>query len=75
MNEFIVEYETEQLENSTMFYGGKIKHELIRCKDCKHYDKFIQQNIGQGWCDIAAWRGRYMGNEDYCSRAERRGEE
>ena len=46
--------------------------ELIRCKDCKHYDKFIRQNIGQGWCDIAAWRGRYMGNEDYCSRAERK---
>lgn len=48
---------------------------VIRCKDCKHYDKFIRQNIGQGWCDIAAWRGRYMWNDDYCSRAERKGED
>ena len=48
-----------------------IEKELIRCKDCKFYDKFITQNIGQGWCDVAAWRGRYMGDNDYCSRAER----
>lgn len=51
---------------------GEIIQELIRCKDCKHYDKFISQNIGQGWCDVAAWRGRYMGDNDYCSRAERK---
>ena len=36
MKEYIVKYETEQIENSTFFYGGKIEHELIRCKDCKH---------------------------------------
>ena len=35
MKEYIVEYETEQIENNTFFYGGKIKRELIRCKDCK----------------------------------------
>jgi hypothetical protein len=36
MTEYIVEYETEQLGDGTVFYGGKVKHELIRCKDCKH---------------------------------------
>ena len=47
---------------------------VIRCKDCKHYDKFITQNIGQGYCYVAAWRGRYMRRDDFCSRAERKEE-
>ena len=36
MKEYIVEYETEQVGNGTVFYGGKIKRELIRCEDCEH---------------------------------------
>lgn len=66
MKEYIV-----LLDEEEAFYGYKDNaRELIRCKDCKHYDKFISQNIGQGWCDVAAWRGRYMRNDDFCSRAE-----
>ena len=38
MKEYIAEYETEQIENGTVFYGGSIKRELIRCKDCKYFD-------------------------------------
>ena len=73
MKEYIAEYiiPVEKKGNDNMFDFMNATP-LIRCKDCKHYDKFIRQNIGQGWCDIAAWRGRYMGNEDFCSRAERR---
>lgn len=76
MKEYIVEYETEQIENSTFFYGGKIERELIRCKDCKWLgvanlkDKYGQPN------PVACCRGN--GNvrigikpDDYCSRAER----
>lgn len=37
MKEYIAEYETEQVGNGTVFYGGKIKRELIRCKDCKNW--------------------------------------
>ena len=44
MKEYIVEYETEQLENNTMFYGGKVKHELIRCKDCYFYGTFQRKH-------------------------------
>lgn len=36
--------------------------ELIRCKDCKHFD-------GYCWCHKF---GHGMGEDDYCSRAERK---
>lgn len=39
MKEYIVRYETEQIENSEFFYGGKVECELIRCKDCKNWCK------------------------------------
>ena len=38
--------------------------DLIRCKDCKYYD-------GRP-CGLVSW---YNVKDDYCSRAERRGEE
>lgn len=47
MKEYIVKYETEQIENSTFFYGGKIEHELIRCKDCIFYDPPHVENNGE----------------------------
>ena len=34
--------------------------EVVRCKDCAHYD-------GQ-WC---YWNGHYLKDYDFCSRAER----
>ena len=65
MKEYIVEYETEQIENSTFFYGGKIKRKLIRCKDCKWYD--ISENGVNGIC-----RNLIVPFDSYewCSRAE-----
>lgn len=47
MKEYIVEYQTEQVGNGTMFYGGKVKHELIRCKDCIYYDPPHVENNGE----------------------------
>lgn len=64
MKEYIVEYETMQVGNGTMFYGSKIKHELIRCKDCyfygtfqrKHYCTKFDHSVKQdGYC---AWAER-----------------
>lgn len=46
MKEYIVEYKTVQIENNTFMYGGKIKRELIRCKDCYFCDTFQRKN----WC-------------------------
>ena len=39
--------------------------EIIRCKDCKHYQEDHLFRIG--FCD-----GRQRNNDDFCSRAERR---
>ena len=50
MKEYIVKYETEQIENSTFFYGGKIKHELIRCKDCRWWKPLHGKK--NGGCDM-----------------------
>ena len=44
--------------------------ELIRCKDCKHWE--FHKRLQIPWC-------RYlhidMGPDDYCSYAEKKGEE
>ena len=61
MKEYIVEYETEQLENNTMFYGGKVKHELIRCKDCRYHD-------GRNRCEMCNMHKTDA--NDYCSCAD-----
>ena len=42
---------------------------LIRCKNCKHHG----EQYGNGYCMKDGCYGWY--EEDYCSRAERRGEE
>ena len=39
-----------------------IQPEIVRCKDCKHYDEIVH-------CDRVSW---WNGKDDYCSRAERR---
>lgn len=79
MKEYIVEYETEQLENSTMFYGGKIKRELIRCKDCVYY--VIDELKRDGTEDkryspsVCLFRISRDSPDWYCADAERRGED
>jgi len=64
MKEYIVEYQTEQVGNGTMFYGGKVKHELIRCKDCKH-----RVLIDMTWRCLYS---DFIVPEHYCGYAERK---
>ena len=64
MKEYIAEYETEQIENSTFFYGGKIKRKLIRCKDCIHHHGYTCDRL-YGLQDAFT-----LQDDDYCSRAE-----
>ena len=71
MKEFIVEYDTEQLENSTMFYGGKIKHKLIRCKDCAFWDS---EDGKKGYCNGFNLVYRQFESDYYCATAERKQE-
>lgn len=44
---------------------GSLPEAIVRCKDCKHWGRF-------GYCTYGtrlAWIG---GNDDYCSKGERR---
>lgn len=56
------------IESPNEVEGGMLvrEHELIRCKDCKHHR-------GENACEKDGCYGWY--DTDYCSRAERRGEE
>lgn len=72
MKEYIVSYKTEEVENSTFFYGGNVEQELIRCKDCKFY--WSENHV---CTEIGADDGVYhvhVGDDDYCSMAERKEE-
>lgn len=42
--------------------------EIIRCKDCKFYTSMIPTE-GLGICSLA---GRHLGDDGFCSEAERR---
>lgn len=43
--------------------------EVVRCKDCKHYEHFTVNN--KHFCNEY---GGYVVENDYCSRAEKKGE-
>lgn len=64
MKEYIVEYQTEQIEESEFFYGGKVKQEVVRCKDCIF-------NRAKDWVDCFnnGMFGRTTDN--FCSRGEK----
>ena len=45
---------------------------VMRCKDCKHWDGKYRHGVDMSTCKRAIG---YFEANDYCSRAERRGEE
>ena len=74
MKEYIFEIEEEEIDEAEVFYGWIRKHsrELIRCKDCKHwqYDScFVESEEGDA-DSIILDRFAF----DFCSRAERKEE-
>lgn len=70
----MIEYICEFEEGEFMAVKGepKLKKELIRCKDCKHYGK--NSGLYECNCFMANWFKRYQHDDDYCSRAERKEE-
>ena len=44
--------------------------EAVRCKDCRHYERFTVYN--KHFCNEY---GGYVVENDFCSRAEKKGEE
>lgn len=76
MKEYIVRYETEQIENSEFFYGGKVEYELIRCKDCYFYiDGYCDNNVIYQMMSGDLIGVHFEPHEDfYCANAERKEE-
>ena len=75
MKEYIVRYETEQIENSEFFYGGKVECELVRCKDCKFFER--RSIYHHGLCDVhcnGAGEPEVTSETYYCAWAERKEE-
>ena len=71
MKEYIVRYETEQIENSEFFYGGKVECELVRCKDCKYLPGaprlYADDDPVESYIHCC-----HLGEDGYCSFAKRR---
>lgn len=67
-HEVIIEYDADHgltiPVSLSMSVANNVVGELIRCKDCKHFDK-------DEFCDI--WEV-YRTNESYCDIAERKEE-
>lgn len=66
MREFIVK------EHETFPYKGAVHEmpELIRCKDCKHYENYAHCPM----CFLIYATGHEQKPDDFCSRAERKEE-
>ena len=68
MREYIVDTDDFDSHDALVGYIKYNYKELIRCKDCKHYEQWTNHKI----CMLL---GSYYGNtqtNDYCSNAERR---
>lgn len=79
-NEIVSKLKNKMINPQTMFINtvllGLIDEaptvdavEVVRCKDCKHYDEIKH---GYGWCCKCNDRHEYAKDEEYCSFGERR---
>lgn len=46
--------------------------EVVRCKDCKFWNKDENRGICDEWSDFEDGISRYTGADDYCSCGERK---
>ena len=72
MKEYIVK---GRLENKTGFMSFTVKQELIRCRDCKYWSAETEQTAIPNMRKCTWWRSIGTLPIDFCSRAERRGED
>lgn len=80
MSEYIVEVPDEEAElfiarfgiNGTTMFGYQLVDEIVRCRDCKHYENhgsFAMCMRPDGDDDYVCW---IVKSDDFCSRGERR---
>lgn len=60
-----LEYDRRQYEQGYVCGYNKAMSEIVRCKDCKHYQ--YDAIFLQGWCN-----GRRVEKDDFCSYGERK---
>lgn len=73
MSEYIIDWDNNLVIDT--FSKNSLREEIVRCRDCKHYDRM---NDDEGMCmvpdddgDYARWMVDAVG---YCHLGERRGE-
>lgn len=72
---------SEYIMKSTSNGWGEYVGELIRCKDCKHQEKYFHADMRRkdgGYCiygcELAEGYSHVCLDDDFCSRAERKEE-
>ena len=48
--------------------------DIVRCKECKHWERLNYEAPKQGWCDdqMPYSDGRWVDADDFCSYGERK---
>ena len=64
-----IEFDAEGVANAIANAPTIDAVEVVRCKECKHYDEIKH---GYGWCCKCNDRHEYAKDEEYCSFGERR---
>ena len=59
-------------DNLVETIGCEFKGELVRCKECRHFEKNESILRGEWWCDL--WADT-IEDDGYCSYGERKNDE
>ena len=72
MDDKIIKDYVAYILHNEILKGDLVK--VIRCKDCKKYKPFENENFPCGECGNCSYddRPRVVGDTDYCSYAERK---
>lgn len=69
----MAEYIVEKKQTSGGWTWAEPKGKLIRCKDCKHFDRNEESRKEGGMFNICGeGRGMFLNENDFCSSAERK---
>ena len=66
-------YDRDQYHKGWSDGWVQAKWDILKCKDCKHFQYTIRSN-GWGECDLGVFGRNFVEDKWYCSQAERKDE-